>query len=134
MIQSFFMQQSKLILPDLKWTIDNYTANDNTGTVYSEGSGDPDLYDADIHQPEYMVYIRSSEFAYAEFAARQVFNRFHKMHDQQVTISKTIKGATITTNYYVYLIQALSEPLRIGVDESGIMEWSINFRATLREV
>jgi hypothetical protein len=128
------MQQSKLILPALTWSIDNYSAKDNTGTVYSEGSGDPDLYDVNMRYPEYMAYIRSSDFAYAEFAARAVYDRFHKFRDQQVTISKQIKGQAVVKQYQVYLIQALSEPLRIGVDDAGIMEWSVNFRATLREV
>jgi hypothetical protein len=128
------MQQSKLILPVLTWSIDNYTAADNTGTVYSESSGSPDLYDLNFHRPEYMVFIRSSDWALAEHAARQMFEHFHKMHDQPITISKTIKGQTITKNYYLYLLQSLSEPLRVGVDDAGLMQWSVNFRATLREV
>ncbi|UAK17556.1 minor capsid protein [Sporolactobacillus terrae] len=133
MIQSFLMHEIKPLITGLTWTIDNYSAADNTGTVYSESGGAPDLYDPNFHQPEYMVFIRSSDWAFAEYAARQVFDHLHKMQDRQITISKTIKGQTITNNYYLYLLQALSEPLRVGVDDAGLMQWSINFRATLRE-
>lgn len=128
------MQESAALLPDLTWSIDNYTAPDNTGTVYSESSGSPDLYDANMHYPEYMVFIRSSDWPYAEYAARQVFNYFHKMQDRHVTIVQIIKDRTITKNIYLYLVQALSEPLRVGIDEAGLMQWSVNFRANLREV
>lgn len=134
MIQSFLMSEIKPLLPDLTWTIDNYTAADNTGTVYSEGSGTLDVYDPNFHRPEYMIFIRSSDWAYVEYAARQVFDHFHKMHDQQITISKAIKGQTVKKNYYLYFLQALSEPLRVGVDDAGLMQWSVNFQATLREV
>lgn len=134
MIQSFLMHEIKPLITGLTWTIDNYTAPDNTGTVYSGGSGPPDLYDVNMHQPEYMVFIRSSDKAFAEYAARQVFDQFHKMHDRQIIISQSIKGQAITENYYLYLLQALSEPLRVGIDDAGVMQWSVNFRATLREV
>lgn len=134
MIQNYLKNECQVILPDLKWTIDFYSAPDNTGTVYSEGSGSPDVTDVEMHYPEYMIFIRSSDWAYAEYAARQVFACFHKLNNKDITVSKMVNGQTVTKNYYLYLLQALSEPLRVGVDQDDLMQWSVNFRATLREV
>lgn len=113
-------------MPELVWSIDHYSAADNTGTVYTEGGGEPSIDDTDMCYPDYMVYIRSSDWALAERRAKQIKKMFHK----RANFTVTEEGST----YFVYLIAAQSEPLRLGTTDSGIMEYSINFRVTLREV
>lgn len=133
MIQSFFVSEIKPHLPDLEWTQDYYTGVDNTGTVYSEGGEPPDIYDAKFRFPEYMILIRSSDWPYAVYAAQKVFDNFHTKRDLSVSVEHVVKGTKFTNQYKVYFIEALSEPLRLGAKDN-IMEYSINFRVTLREV
>lgn len=133
MIQSFFVQEAKTILPDLEWTQDFYTGEDNTGTAYSENGEPPDTYDAKFRFPDYMVFIRSSDWAYAEYAAQKVFEHFHTKHNFLVTVEQTIKDLVITKKYQVFMVEALGEPLRLGA-QNNIMEYSVNFKVTLREV
>ena len=133
MIQRYLMNELKVILPALEWSVDFYTGEDNTGTVYYEGGAPPDLSDMDWRYPAYMIYIRSSDWQLAEQAAQAVYSALHKQQDMQVQIEQydgeNVVGAKA---YHVLFIEAMSEPLRIGVDKN-IMEYSINFRVTLRE-
>jgi hypothetical protein len=133
MIQSFFVDEGKTILSDLEWTQDFYTAEDNTGTAYSEGGERPDTYESDFRFPEYMVFIRSSDWNYAEGASQKVFDQFHKRNDFIVFVEQKMKSLIVQKQYKIYFIEALSEPLRLGV-KNNIMEYSINFRVTLKEV
>jgi Bacteriophage minor capsid protein len=133
MIQGFFVREAKTILTDLEWTQDFYTAEDNTGTVYSEGGEPPDTYESDFRFPEYMVFIRSSDWSYAEGASQKVFDHFHKRNDFIVSVEQKMKSLIVHKQYKIFFIEALSEPLRLGV-KNNIMEYSINFRVTLKEV
>ncbi len=133
MIQSFFVLEAKVILPDLEWSQDFYTGEDNTGTVYVESGEPPDTYDARFRFPNYMVLIRSSDWPYAEYAAQEVFDYFHTKHDFTVNVEKTIKNRAIQKQFKVFFIEALSDPIRLGA-QNNIMEYSINFKVTLREV
>jgi hypothetical protein len=132
MIQSFLKDEAEMVLSDLEWTIDFYTGEDNTGTVYSESGEPPDTYDADFRFPEYMFFIRSSDWAYAETAAEKIVDHFHKKNNLLVTIEKSIKSLIVNKRYKVFFIEALGEPLRLGA-KNNIMEYSINFKVTLRE-
>jgi hypothetical protein len=134
MIQLYLMNELKGILPALEWSIDFYSGEDNTGTVYYEGGASPDLNDMNWRYPSYMVYIRSSDWRFAEQAAQAVYNALHKRQDLQVQIEQ-YDGENVVgvKTYHVLFIQATSEPLRIGVD-NNIMDYSVNFQVTLREV
>lgn len=125
MIQNYLKEQAQLVLPELEWTIDFYTGEDKTGTVYSENGAKPDTYDTNFRFPQYMVFIRSSDWAFAEQAAQRVFDLFHKKHDLLVSAN--------SKQYRVYFIEAIGEPNRLGA-QGNVMEWSINFQVTLREV
>lgn len=125
MIHRYLKNEAQQAIPSLGWSINFYTGADNTGTVYTEGGAAADLYDPNLRYPEYMIYIRSSNFDAAEQHAQAVYDTFHKRSHFTVTE----KGKT----YQVLFLQALSEPLRLGVDNDK-MEYSINLQATLREM
>ncbi len=133
MIQYHLMKKLQLILPDLEWTVDYKTADDNTGTVYYEGGGTPEIYDVPIRYPRYMVYIASSDWGKAEYAAQAVYDALHKLTNESVTVEFMKDGNVVTTkSYRVFLVKAASEPQRIGVD-NGVMDYSVNFDVTLVE-
>lgn len=127
------MKKLQLILPDLEWTVDYKTANDNTGTVYYEGGGKPGEYDVPTRYPRYMVYISSSDWDYAEYAAQAVFDALHKLENEYVTVEFEKDGNVVATkSYRVFLVKAASEPIPLGV-ENDVMDYSVNFDVTLVE-
>jgi hypothetical protein len=125
MIQSFFKDEIKAAVPELEWTIDFYTSEDNTGTVYSESGTAPDLYESGMRYPEYMVFIRSSNWTLARKAANKVFKQLHR----KMNVQASVDGS----QFQVFFIEALGEPIRLGAQDD-VMEYSINFKVTLREV
>ncbi|HLR69425.1 MAG TPA: minor capsid protein [Virgibacillus sp.] len=134
MIQEYLMNELKTIIPGLTWSIDYYYAEDNTGTVYSTASGQPDRYDIEYRYPGYQVWIRSSDWDYVKLAAEQVFSVLHKKSNLIVDVSYEKDGEVVETKrYFVLLILASSDPLRIG-DNDGVMEYSVNFDVTLTEL
>lgn len=124
MIHRYLKDQAKITIPELAWSINFHTGTSNTGTVYTEAGGVPDTYDFEWRYPEYMIFIRSSDWDKAEQFAQQIHRLFHKRLDFRVTE----QGRT----FYVQSLFALSEPIRLGVSDDK-MEYSINIRATLRE-
>lgn len=134
MIQEFLMNKLKPLLPDLEWTVDYKTADDNTGTVYYEGGGQPDQYDVPTRYPRYMVYLSSSDWDYAQYAAQVVFDSLHKFQNQIVTVNFYKNGNVVASkSYRVFLITAASDPLPLGV-ENDVMDYSVNFDVTLTEI
>lgn len=134
MIQEYLMNELKTIIPDLTWSVDYYYAEDDTGTVYSTASGQPDRYDTKYRYPGYQVWIRSSDWDYAKLAAEQVFSALHKKSNLIVDVNYEKDGEVVETKrYLVLLILAASDPLRIG-DNDGVMECSVNFDVTLTEI
>ena len=133
MIQSYLKEKLADQLPQLTWTVDYRTKNDHTGTVYYEGGGQPGQYDVKVRYPRYMVYISSSDWEFAEYAAQAAFDAIHRTayEDVQVDFYKD-EQVIDTKNYYINFIAAASEPNPIGV-ENGIMDYSINFEVILVE-
>lgn len=130
------MNLLKSNIPGLIWSMNNRTAPDNTGTVYSTGGSKPDVYEAEMRYPIYQIYIRSSDHVAAENAAYKVYHLLHRKNNWTVEVpifdkmTDTIpKG---TQQVHVFFIEALSEPIRVGVNGS-IMEYSINVQATVRK-
>lgn len=133
MIQFHLMQKLQPILPDLEWTVDYKTADDHTGTVYYEGGGSPGEFDVPIRHPRYMVYISSSDWGYAEYAAQAVHDTLHKTFNEPVTVEFfKDRNVVATKSYRVFLIESASEPLPLGV-ENEKMDYSVNFDVTLVE-
>ncbi|OAK70095.1 hypothetical protein [Lederbergia galactosidilytica] len=134
MIQEFLMNRLQPLLPDLEWTVDYKTADDNTGTVYYEGGGQPDQYDVPTRYPRYMVYLSSSDWDYVQYAAQVVFDSLHKLQNQIVKVDFYSKGNVVASkSYRVFLIIAASDPNPLGVD-NDVMDYSVNFDVTLTEI
>ncbi|WP_029265689.1 phage tail terminator protein [Virgibacillus alimentarius] len=133
MIQKPLMRILEKEIPDLNWSINYRTADDHTGTVYSTGGSKPDKYDTNYRYPSYQVYIRSSDWDYAETLAHKVFDILHKKENFNVTTSYKRDGITLLDKrYHVFLITASSDILRVGVNK-GVMEYSVNFDVDLIE-
>ncbi len=136
MIQEPIMTLLRDNIKGLSWSIDYRTASDNTGTVYSDSGEKPSTYDEEMRYPYYQVYIRSSNFELARNCAFQVYELLHtKMNwdiDLPIYDPDNPDEILSSTNYKVYQIEALSEPLMIGVIDD-VMEYSINFKTTLRK-
>jgi hypothetical protein len=125
LIQSYLKEEAKVVVPELEWTIDFYTGEDNTGTVYSESGTAPDTYESGLRYPEYQVYIRSSDWTLARVAANKVFKHLHR----KMNVLANADGL----QYQVFFVEAQGEPIRLGA-RGNVMEYSINFSVTLREV
>lgn len=134
MIQAYLKDILAPLFPKLTWSMDYRQAADDTGTVYSESGYPPDQYESGTRRPSYMVYVRSSDWGYAERAAQGVFKALHRKEHIPVSIEDTDEEGNVIgiRRYHVFLITAATEPLRIGV-ENGVMEWSVNFDVTLKE-
>lgn len=135
MIQDYLREELKVILPELEWTSNYYTGGDNTGTVYYEGGSGSDIYESDLRYPTYMVYIRSSDWYFSERAAQMVHDYFHRKSNFTAVINQYDKDENVVgvKTYHVFFIQDVGEPNPIGV-ENGIMDYSVNFQVTLKEV
>lgn len=125
MIHRYLKNQAQVAIPEIKWTINYYAGKNDVAAIYTESGGLPDTYDFKWRYPEYMVFIRMKDWDKAEVVAEKVRSLFHNKEDFRVEE----KGRF----FYIQSIYALSEPLRLGVSEDDKMEYSINFRATLRE-
>lgn len=134
MIQEHLMNELKSVIPGLEWTVDYYTAKDDTGTVYATASGQPDRYDTEYRYPGYQVWIRSSDWDFAKLAAEMAYMKLHKKSNFRVAVDYEKDGQVVLTKHYLVLfVMAASDPLRIG-DKEGIMEYSVNFDVTLKEL
>ncbi|WP_445506793.1 phage tail terminator protein [Niallia sp. 03190] len=126
MIHRYLKNEAKLAVPALVWSINYFTNIDNTGTVYTEAGSPPEKNDRKTRYPEYQFYIRSTNFDNAELFSQKIFDLFNeKMNFVVIENNRT---------YHVDFIEAMSEPLRLGVDSNNVMEYSINFKVTLREM
>ncbi|TDM43444.1 hypothetical protein ETI09_03470 [Macrococcoides canis] len=123
MIQESIMNLLRENIVGLTWSVDYRTLGDNTGTVYSDGGEKPGIYDDEMKYPHYQIYIRSSDFDRCKDIAYKAYALLHKKSDWLINEQNNV--------IHVYFIEAFSEPLRIGV-EDNVMEYSINFRTTLR--
>lgn len=137
MIQEPIMMLLRDEIKGLTWSVDNRTASDNTGTVYYTGGSKPDIYEAEMRYPEYQVYIRSSDFTKASNTAQRVYDLLHRhaAFEVDVPIYESDRD-DVPISYQkvvVYFIQALSDPIRVGV-EDNVMEYSINFQADIRKL
>lgn len=134
MIQSHLRNQLESALPSLEWTVDFKTANDNTGAVYYEGGQSPGEYDVKNRSVRYMVYISSSDWEFAEFAALKVIDLLHKQRGEIVRVDYSHNGEVMETKYYkVQWIAANGDINPIGI-ENNVMDYSVNFDVKLIEI
>ncbi len=135
MIQEPIMNLLRDNIPGLSWSIDYRTASDNTGTVYSDSGEKPSTYDEQMRYPYYQIYLRSSNFELVKNASRQAYDLLHMKMNWEIDLpiydSNNPDEVIETLPYTVYLIEALSEPILVGVNDN-VMEYSINLKTTLR--
>ncbi|MYL44588.1 hypothetical protein GLV94_02935 [Virgibacillus halodenitrificans] len=124
MIQEYLKEELQTLIPELIWTVDYRTANDNTGTVYSTGGFPQGRYEGQVRRPTYQVYISSSDWDMAKVAAQKAYEQLHNEQNLEVLADGE--------RFFVYLITAASEPLRLGV-ENGVMDYSLNFDVELKK-
>lgn len=135
MIQEPIMTLLRDNINGLSWSIDYRTASDNTGTVYSDSGEKPSTYDEQMRYPYYQIYLRSSNFELVKNASRQVYDLLHMKMNWEIDLpiydSNNPDEVIETLPYMVYLIEVLSEPILVGVNDN-VMEYSINLKTTLR--
>jgi hypothetical protein len=130
MIEGFLRERLQAAYPQLTWSENNYEDQDNTGTVYAEGGGAPSRYEDGFRFPNYMVWVRSSDFSLAERASKGSVELLNKLNNEGKPFEYTDYEGI---KYNVYFVEATGEANRVGRDE-GVMEWSSNFRATIRRI
>lgn len=137
MIQEPLMNLLNNEIEGLTWYMNYHPAVDNTATIYYDGGSKPDIYEAKIRYPQYQIYIRSSDFNRALNAAQRTYDLLqglgHIDLDVPIYAGDQSEEPFTFEKYHVYLIEALSEPIRVGVN-NDIMEYSINVQATVRKI
>lgn len=133
MIQFHLTDILKAALPDLEWSTDYRTGTDDTGTVYYEGGGSRGQYDVPNRKPRYMVYIQSSDWAYAEYAAEKAAELLHLYANPNIAVDY-FKGDTLleTKHFYLQKLMQQGDINPIGVS-NNVMDYSINFDAHIIE-
>jgi hypothetical protein len=124
MVEGYIRERLQTAFPQLVWTENHYQAEDHTGTVYVEAGEKPDTYESDMRFPYYMVWVRSSDWDLAQrvaYGAVEILNK-----QRQIEYTDYIGNV-----YQIIFIESIADANRIGVNE-GKMEWSANFKVTLR--
>lgn len=133
MIQFHLMDKLKEALPDLEWSGDYRSGTDNVGTVYYEGGADRGRYDVPYRHPRYMVYISSSDWDYAEYAANKAADLLHMYENPSIVVEYYQKDRLIDSKeLHLQKLFQQGDVNRIGV-ENGIMDYSVNFEAHIIE-
>jgi hypothetical protein len=126
LIQEYFKAIGETLAPSLTWSIDYYVG-ENVGVVYSEGGSASTGGETQLRQPHYMIMIRSKQWEDAEHIANSLFKTLDHTYNQTFTTTKN-------KTFEIYSILASGEPIRLGVDTEGFMQYTINFTTLLREV
>lgn len=126
MIEGFLREKMNEAYPQLVWTENNYEALDHTGTIYREAGEKPSKYEDDLRFPYYMIYVRSSDYDLAQRVAEGSVDVLNKLHNIEWT---DYEGK----QFHIIFIEAASDANRIGRVEN-VMEWSTNFKVTLRRI
>lgn len=132
MIQLWIRNQLEPLLPKFNWTVDFEATGDLKATVYYEGGADVTGADLYYRHPRYMVWIESTDWGLAEFAAYAVFRHLSGIQGVFVPVEYSNDAGEILDTKTVYLknIEPSGEPNRMGV-EDGRMIYSINFDALI---
>lgn len=145
--EKFYPKEEKPeLFKGFKSTVNYFTEENDTVTVYSSAGLPPSDYDLNYLYPGYQIWIRSEDWDLAELAANMIFDLFHKYPrtEQQrldsLNVETTfeefdeVKKEYIvlkTKEHQVFSIIAASNPIRIG-ESNGKMEYSVNFDVTLK--
>jgi len=130
MIEEYLMNKAQAAMPEFEWTVNYETGTEQTATVYYEGGGAGDVEnETNFRYPEYMIYFQSSKenWDISRIAAFKAYRLFHKK-----SFDELVEVPELELKVRVYLIQAMGEPVLVGVT-NDIMEYSLNLIVTLRE-
>lgn len=124
MIHRWIRDQLAAALPAYKWSVNYYTGDKDTGTVYEEQGAPPGnpSDESGLRVLAYMVYLRGKTWEAVERDIQTARSLLHKRTNE-----------LIGENLRLYLIQC-DEPIRVGAADDNRMEYSLNLTATLREV
>ena len=114
---------------DMTYTMNFSSVNDDVVTVYSEGGDATSNYKGVLLEPRYQIYVKSSDFEKAYNVSNTIFDLLN-LHEP---IEMTVSNSEQTSIYKVYFIES-NIPIRLGVDEDGVMAYSINIKAHLRKI
>lgn len=136
MIHYWIKDQLQAALPNVEVTVDYEPNEKEYLTVFFEGGGAPGRHDLNDRYPNYMVWIQSPDYGYAEYLAETVFNLFNQYTARgAVDISvEYYKGNQLLRTEVVELqhMVAVSEPNRIGV-EDGAMQYTVNLATRITQ-
>lgn len=135
MIQHWMGEQLKIEFPGNNITVDYFEEADTNIVVYYEGSGEPARFDLQINELNYMVWVESKDWGFAEYIAYQIYDYFHRFHERSkplILVEFLNADNEVLATEYVKLHQsfAASKPNPIGVAD-GRMQYSINFEIKL---
>lgn len=111
---------------DMAYTMNYSSVNDDVVTVYSDG-GESSNYKGVLLKPRYQMFIKSSDFE----KAYNVSNAIYELLDLHEPIEMTVSNSEKVQTYKVYFIES-NLPIRLGVDEDGVMAYSINITAHIK--
>lgn len=135
MIQKYLKELLEDVLPDLTWTYDYRVGDDEKGTVYYESGSAPGRYDVPNRFPNYMVYITSADWDYAEAAANIALDTLHGLKDREIIVESKRHGEVLKrTRYKLFNIEAQGEPNDLGVNKRDRRDFSVNFSALITEM
>ncbi|WP_394274306.1 minor capsid protein [Staphylococcus hyicus] len=112
---------------DMVYSINFSSLNDNVVTVYSDGGESTSNYQGVLLEPRYQIFVKSSDFEKAFNVSNAIFELLN-LHDP---INMIVSNSENMHAYKVYFIQS-NIPIRLGVDEDGVMTYSINVKAHLK--
>lgn len=111
---------------DMAYTMNYSSVNDDVVTVYSDG-GETGNYKGVLLKPRYQIFIKSSDFE----KVYNVSNAIYELLDLHDPIEMTVSNSEKVQTYKVYFIES-NLPIRLGVDEDGVMAYSINITAHIK--
>lgn len=127
MIEKFFMDELKTMYPDYKVSETWQQADDKMISVMLENGTPPDPdNETGLFEPYYMIWIQSTHWADVSKMAYEIFKRFKDVRHETIANYDDIQ-------FKLYQVVASTPPNRIGVQD-GFLQYSVNFRATIKEV
>lgn len=118
-------------LPKLSWSINFFAKSDDTGTVYDRG-GSGYMRGSLLLSKHYQVFIRSSDWGLAEYYAYRTSELLEGIDNENWKVNfydgdKIVETKTVR----IRIIRQIGDILFLGINDSDIAEYSINFNAVL---
>lgn len=122
-------------MPNLKWSVNYYSDNDDTGTVYVNGGNGVGRYESPLIFPSYQVLIRSRDWDKAERYAQRTLELLNKRQNEMYECylyenNKPVEKYTVE----LLSLENYGGVLSLGVVEDSVREYSINFDATINVI